>query len=402
MTAQQTILNTPAKNATRAGARVWILQPEVQHYRLPVFDGVQARGRADGAYEIAVFGGLDAKGECIGGGTREYVRSLPLQQGKILGVPTAWWPGFEQLLRHEKPDALVMLGNPRMRQCWTLPTLARSMGIPVIAWSKVHSYSRLAWISNVLKPRFFKRFDRVIVYGESARKELVALGIADSHIFVAQNTIDTRRIFTDADRITKRGEELRKGAGLTGRRLLLCIGRMDAEKRHQDLLDAWPRLKAIDPDLSLVIVSGGPLLEEIRAKARAIDPAGILVTGRVPEGDDYAWISTCDIGIYPGAVGLAINISLAFGKPTIIADERGSDSEILEHGATGWRYARGDLDGMIACVKNVIDDPPASRAVCDRARTLMRDTVTIDNMVSKIDSAIRVAVSMRTGKHPRP
>jgi glycosyltransferase involved in cell wall biosynthesis len=363
-----------------------------------VLDGVQAKGRADGAYEITVLGGLDAKGQCIGGGTREYVRSCPLVQGKKFGISTAGWPSFEELFRREKPDALVMLGNPRMRQCWTLPKLARSMGIPVVGWSKVHSYSRLAWASNLLKPRFFKRFDTMIVYGESARKELMGLGISGDHVFVAQNTIDTRRIFTDADRISARGRELRTQAGMDGKRIMLCIGRMDPEKRHQDLLDAWPRLREADPDLRLVIVSGGPMLDEIRAKAHALDPSGILVTGRVPEGDDYAWISTCDLGIYPGAVGLAINISLAFGKPTIIANEIGSDSEILEHGLTGWRYERGNLDAMITTIQSVLRDRASTEVICQRARALMRDTVTIDNMIAKIDSAVRLALSMRARK----
>jgi len=391
----QTIPNSSSSGSAFAPARVWFLQPEVHHYRLPVLDSVQARGRADDAYEITVLGGLDARGHCIGGGMREYVRSCPLVQSNKFGVSTARWPSFEGMFTQEKPDVLVMLGNPRIRQCWTLPKLARSMGVPVVGWSKVHSYSRLAWASNLIKPRFFNRFDTMIVYGESARKELMGFGISGDHVFVAQNTIDTRHIFTDADRISARGRELRKQAGMDGKRIMLCIGRMDPEKRHQDLLDAWPRLREADPDLRLVIVSGGPMLHEIRAKAHALDPTGILLTGRVPEGDDYAWISTCDLGIYPGAIGLAINISLAFGKPTIIANELGSDSEILEHGITGWRYKRGDLNAMVTTIQSVLRDRTATEVVCQRARALMRDRVTIDNMTAKIDSAVRLALSMR-------
>lgn len=399
MTASQSTSSiTPGTTAGRR-ARVWFLQPEVQHYRLAVFDGVSERGRADGSYDVTVFGGLDAKGQCIGGGTRPYIRECPLVHGKKFGIPNSGWPGFEDLLSRERPDALVMISNPRMGQCWTLPKLAHSLGIPVVGWSKVHSYSRFSWISGLLKPRLFSRFDAMIVYGESARKELVGLGYAADRVFVAQNTIDTRRIFTDAERISARGRELREQAGMNGKFVMLCIGRMDADKRHQDLLDAWPRLKAVHPDLCLVIVSGGPMLEEIREKARVIDPKSILVTGRVPEGDDYAWISTCDLGIYPGAVGLAINISLAFGKPTVIANESGSDTEILEDGVTGWRYPRGDLDAMVATVERVVRDPQASRVVCERARELMRDTVTIDNMVNKIDSAVRLALSARAVKN---
>src|SRR5262245_33638788 len=162
--------------------------------------------------------------------------------------------------------------------------------------------------------------------------------------------------------IRARGDELRRAAGLEGRKILLCIGRMDPEKRHGDLLEAWPRLRTLDPDLRLVMVAGGPLLETVRARAAAVDPERIVVTGRVPEGDDYAWVSACDMGVYPGAVGLAINISLAFGKPTLIADERGSDAEIVRHGVTGWRFRRGDLDALIAAVQRVLENPAEAAA----------------------------------------
>lgn len=402
MTVNHPTSHSDFRTPVACAARVWFLQPEVHHYRLAVFDGVGERGRADGAYEVTVFGGLDAKGQCVGGGIRPYIRDCALVQTRKFGVSMATWRGIEDLLSRERPNALVMTSNPRMVQCWRLPTLAHSLGIPVVGWSKVHSCSRFSWASEVLKPRFYSRFDAMIVYGESARKELVGLGYARDRVFVAQNTIDTRRIFADVARISARGRELRAMADLNGKFVVLCIGRMDADKRHHDLLDAWPRLKEIHEGIRLVIVSGGPMLDEIRARARGLDPSNILVTGRVPEGDDYAWISTCDLGIYPGAVGLAINISLAFGKPTVVADEPGSDTEILEHGATGWRYPKGNLEAMVATVQRVIRDPQASRVVCARAQQLMRDTVTIDNMVNNIDSAVRLALAVGAMKNKNP
>ena len=185
-------------------------------------------------------------------------------------------------------------------------------------------------LARFFKPLFYSHFDYAICYEESSRNELLSYGFPSDRVCVANNTIDTRRIFIDDDGIRSRGETLRRSAGLQGKKILLSIGRMYPEKRHEDLLDAWPQIAALDPDLCLLIVSDGPLLETIQSKARALDPNRIIITGRVPEGDDYAWTAACEVGIYPGAVGLAINVAMAFGKPTIIADERGADSEILE------------------------------------------------------------------------
>jgi glycosyltransferase involved in cell wall biosynthesis len=225
----------------------------------------------------------------------------------------------------------------------------------------------------------FGGFERIIAYGQLARSELVALGIADERIYVAQNTIDTGRIFAEAGLFAERAAALRQRHGLEDARVLLSIARFDPEKRLADLLAAWPALST-DPRLHLVLVGGGPLLEDIRSRAASLDPARIHVIGRAPVGEDYTWIAAADATIQCGAVGLAINQSMAFGTPTIIADEIGADTEILAHGETGWRYPRGDLDALARTVAAVFADPARTAGVNDAARTLLRDRVNIENM----------------------
>lgn len=379
--------------------KVWILQPDIHHYRTPVFDGVRERGLADGRFTLEVLGGMN-NGKAIGGEGRPYYRHVPRSVLRKFGILHFRWVDAPRLLQQERPAALVMEANIRNLTCWELLGMCRRMGIPTIGWSKVHSYSRVAPLMAIPKRIFYRKFDRMICYGQSSYDELVGLGFPGDRAIIANNTIDTRKIFTEGDALRARGQAIRQERGLVGKKVLLCIGRMDPDKRHQDLLDAWPKLAELDKDLVMVLISGGPLLDEVRAKAAAIDPHRIIVTGRVPEGDDYAWIATSDVCIYPGAVGLAINQSLAFGRPTLIADEIGADSEILV-GAdrpgdqTGWRYPRGDLGAMVAGVRTILAGGPAIESVCQRATALMRDTVTLDNMVGAIDRSIRLALAMR-------
>ncbi len=388
-----------SSGALAAVGKVWILQPDIHHYRTPVFDGVRERGHADRAYDLQVLGGMK-DGKAIGGAGRPYYREVTRTEIRPMGVILYKWPVAAGMLERERPAVLVMEANLRNLTCWTLLSKCRRLGIPVVGWSKVHSYSHTGAVMSAVKRRFYGKFDRMICYGESSKDELVAMGYPSDRAIIANNTIDTRKIFAEGDALRARGAAIRAERGLVGKKILLCIGRMDAEKRHQDLLDAWPRLLALDPTLVLVLISGGPLLEEIRAKAAAVDKERIIVTGRVPEGDDYAWIATCDISIYPGAVGLAINQSLAFGKPTLIANEIGADSEILignekPAAQTGWRYERGNLDAMVAGVREILTGGAAVDAVRDRAMVLMRDKVTLDNMVGAIDRSIRLALDLR-------
>ncbi len=397
-------LQTPANSTDTTprdarSARVWILQPTIEHYRTAIFDGLNERGAADGAYQIQVLGTLK-DGKAIGGSARPYFISctrIPFRIGPILFFKA---PEAVRLFNESKPDLLITEAHIRNVTVWKMASLCRKTGTPVIGWSKIHSYSKAAGFISPLKKLFYSKFDRMICYGDSSKAELVAMGYPADRAIVANNTIDTRKIFTQGDQLRARGEEIRKERNLVGKKILLCIGRMEIDKRHTDLLDAWPKLKALDENLVMVLISGGPMLDEIKSKAAALDPQRIIVTGRVPEGDDYAWIATSDVSVYPGAVGLAINQSLAFGKPTVIADEVGADSEILVGAAggdkqTGWRYERGNLDAMVSTIATILKGSEEVRRVGERGHVLMRDKVTLDNMIGAIDRSIRLGLALR-------
>ena len=103
----------------------------------------------------------------------------------------------------------------------------------------------------------------------------------------------------------------------------------------------------------------------------------------------HAWIAASDYTIQCGAVGLAINQSMAFGRATIVADEPGSDSQILVDGQTGFRFKKADLDDMARVVAGVVRDDARRAAVGAAARHLLDTDASIDNMTRVIDRCIR-------------
>src|SRR5262245_14661328 len=133
--------------------RVWILQPEIQHYRLAVWDELIRLGAADGAYALTVLGTLSKSGEAFGGGRRPYLVDCPLERVRYLGVGMSRWPGIGSLLHRDPPKLVIMDGNPRNTDCWWIPRACHAMGIPVIAWTKVHSHSSLAPLMKLVTRR---------------------------------------------------------------------------------------------------------------------------------------------------------------------------------------------------------------------------------------------------------
>jgi len=390
----------PAPPLAESPARVWIFQPRIEHYRLPVFDRLEELGR--GRYLVEVFGPL-VDGEAAGGGRRDYFRPSDYRRRRLFGLAVAQWAEMHRLIRAARPEVVIVNAHLRHLDCWTVPALCHRLGGVAVGWGKIRSFSGLPRpLLEFAKRQLFGRFDFLLAYGRTARRELLELGVPAERIHVAQNTVDTSRIFVDGARFAARGRELRAAHGLEGAMVLLCVARFDPEKRLDDLLAAWPALRALRPDLHLVLVGGGRLLEDVRSRAAEVDSARIVVTGRVPEGDDYAWIATADLTIQCGAVGLAINQSMAFAKPTIIADEHGVDTEILVHGHTGWRYPRGDRAALVATIDAVLADDAAAARITAAARTLMRDEVTIEAMANSIDACITRALALSIQRRGRP
>jgi len=409
--------------ATKKPAQVWMYQLVVHHYRLPVWDRVVELGGDD--YRLCVRGPLkdeqtapassdkpvnrrdlvaESAVEVDGSRRREYMRNTRSHYFKLAGIQFAKWPAAVEDITRDRPDLVIVNGNIRNLSSWRLPLLCRKLGIGIADWSKVHAHSYSTtppFLTRPIKRRFFRRFDVHIVYGQSSRDELIRLGVSPEFIHVAQNTLDTRDIFASPEKIASRALELKKLAGVADRRTIVCVGSMVSFKRQLDLVDAWPKLRAGHDDLVLVLVGGGPMLDEVRQRAGKVDSERIVVTGRVGEGDDHAWLAASDVAVVPGGAGLAINASLALEKPTVIADEFGSDAEIVRHDVTGWRYPTGDLEEMTRRIHVALAGGEHVRKVCQAGSRLMRDKVTLENMARAIDAAIRQALAINRERNRR-
>jgi phosphatidylinositol alpha-1,6-mannosyltransferase len=219
---------------------------------------------------------------------------------------------------------------------------------------------------------------------------LERIGIPSRSISVARNTIDTDRIFSEIqDGLwATRVRELKANQGLEGRRLVLFCSTMYPKKRHLDLVNAWPGIHAAHPDATLVLVGGGAMLEAVKARIAELDAEQIRVVGRVPEGEDYLWIGASDVSVMCGGLGLAIQQTLAFGRPMIVADEPGVDGELVRHGETGWRYPKGDVSALVEAVNSVLSDPEGSAVIARRGQDLVRNEVHVDGMVDGFLAAL--------------
>lgn len=391
-------LDRPRRSdAVAAGREIWIVQRYLAHYRLPVLDRLAERLRERGFILKVVFDPNRLEGPADP--TRPYCDTfVRLAERRPFGILCWTQPGLLEGIRSRRPAAVVVEGTPRILTNLRVPSVTRAAGGIPLLWSKGQTEDGTPGgaLSDLLRFRFANLFDGVICYGEEGKRELERIGIAGSRITIARNTIDTSRIFAELDLRESRAAELKRANGLEGRRIVLCCGTMYPKKRHLDLVEAWPSIRAAHPDAVLVMVGGGAMLDAVRNRVAEIGGEDIRILGRVPEGEDYRWIGACDVSVMCGGLGLAIQQTLAFGRPMVVADEPGVDGEIVRHGETGWRYPKGDVKALAALVSGVLADPAGSAAIARRGQDLVRDDVNIDGMVGGFVSALE-----RAGVLPR-
>ena len=371
-----------------SSGEIWIVQKCLAHYRIPVFDRLAERLREKGFTLKVVFDPNELEGPADA--NRPYCDPfIRVREFGFGGVSGSRMIGLLEKIKARRPAAVIVEGLPSTLTNLVLPHVIRRTGGVPLVWVKghlsegtpegyvSHRLRRLSW----LRRRFLEQFDGIICYGQAGREELERIGISPEKITIAQNTIDTARIFEQLPELEDVAKDFKVRHGLEGRRVVLSCGTMYRKKRQLDIVDAWSSIHAEHPDAMLVLVGGGEMFESIKARVTELGDDSIRLTGRVPEGDDYKWIGACDVSVMCGGLGLAIQQTLAFGRPMVVADEPGVDGEVVVNGETGWRYPRGDVSALAATVSAVLSDPARASEVAHKGQELIRNKVNIDTMV---------------------
>jgi len=371
---------------------VWIVQRCLAHYRIPVFDRLDTRLRERGCQLKVVFDPDRLEGNPDT--SRPYLSGTqPCIESRLLGVIRWSQPGLLECIRTERPVAVFVEGTPRMTASLRVPGTCRAIGAASFLWTKGHrELGRTGGPAiDLFRAAFAKRFSGIVCYAKSSRDDLIRIGVPAGRISVAPNAVDTTRVFERWAEFAAAAHDLVRREGLEGKRIILYCSTMYDKKRQGDLLDAWPALRDEFHDAVLVFVGGGEKLDEVRARAKMIDEKGIRVVGRVAEGVDYHWIGACAVSVMCGGLGLAIQQSLAFAKPMVVADEAGADGEIVEDGVTGWRYPRGDVAALASTIGGVLRDPLGATRIARQGQDRVKNEVNLDRMVDGFMSALENA-----------
>jgi len=214
---------------------------------------------------------------------------------------------------------------------------------------------------------FMSQCDMVDAPSAPVAAGLVAHGVASARVRVAPRGVDVALF-----RPERRNGFLRKGFGVNDEAVkLLFVGRVSREKNLPMLAGVFRELCATRPGAHLVVVGGGPYLDEMRAELSGY-PA--TFTGPLYGQDLAAAYASSDVFVFPSVrdtCGNAVLEALASGLPVVVTDQ-GGPQEHVQPGSTGLVVPGGDPRHFLRALTTLVDDPARLPAMRQAARDSVR------------------------------
>jgi len=159
--------------------------------------------------------------------------------------------------------------------------------------------------------------------------------------------------------------------------VVLAVGRLVEKKGFDDLIRAWPAVRAACPEARLVVVGEGPEGERLTGIARQLD-VGDSISWAGPEPQDRVrgWLSRARVLCLPCRVAADGNRD---GLPTVLIEAMAAGvpcvstkltgiPEIVRDGHEGCLVEPGDTSALTQAIVGLLRDPERCRAMGTHAR----------------------------------
>ncbi|RKN85275.1 glycosyltransferase family 4 protein [Paenibacillus ginsengarvi] len=315
-----------------------------------------------------------------------------------------------RLLKSDHPDLIQVENRPRnaryLKQKLPAAPVVLSlhstafMSPPHISPSALRLCLRAA-DAIVVNSQYLKT--RVVAQDESiAEKVVVSYPGVDMQRFVSRWT---------AEEQAKREEQLAR-LGLSGKKIVLYVGRFIPIKGVHHLVAVMPTIAALEPDAVLLLVGGAyygsnrltPYVRKLRRMARLASPH-IRFVPFVPHEQIPAWFRLADVAVVPSAeqeaFGLVNVEAMASGVP-VVATAAGGMKEIIEHGVSGLLADPARLpEQLVHHVCSVLSDEAYARSLGERGLVRVRDQFTWQHTAERLVELYR-SLGVRIGDAEAP
>jgi len=267
--------------------------------------------------------------------------------GEQLGM-IQW--GVGRYIRRERPDAIMIFGNPRYLSFWTTLLWGKLLRIPV----QVHGHGlykkrHIGTFYHSMMTLLLKLATSYICYAPVVRQSFLDHGFSEQKLSVAHNSLINHFPVQPQE---KRGDE----------RGILFIGRLRSGNNVPLLVRVIERLRRVDGlPLTLHVIGTGEETQSLQADTSNLP--WVVLHGEIYAHEQIREVSlNCFLGCYPGNAGLSVEHLMSLSLPVITHDDlpshQGPEPSFIRSGVGGLLYDHSTPEeSLYLAIKSLATDP---------------------------------------------
>ena len=312
-------------------------------------------------------------------GTRLSKRNL---LGRLLNLGTYYVLAVAASFRLDRPDVVVVETDP--------PLLGLLGALLKIRWGSRFVYycqdlypdiakatggvrnRALLWLLERANRVAYAQADAIVVLGHDMKRRVLDKGVAAGKIAVIPNWIDCEKIRSHGSNPTR--------SRFGDKFVVMYAGNFGLSQQLEVILAAAERLRA-DPRILFVMVGDGARKQWLQNEARSRGLGNFEILPHHPRETIGDFLAAADLHLVPlmaGAAGCLVPSKvygiLAAGRPFVAMMEDFAEVARLatEH-RVGFVTFPGDVDGLVATIRNALSDPGELKEMGRRARRLAEE-----------------------------
>ena len=319
---------------------------------------------------------------------------------------------LEQVARIEKPD-ILHAHSPVLNALAAL-RVGHKLGLPVVY--EVRAFWEDAAVdlgtatqgslryrtTRALETFALRRCDAITTICEGLREDMLKRGLSSDKIVVIPNAVD----LSEFEFRGGTDEALRARLGLEGKTVLGFIGSFYSYEGLDLLVRALSAMRAERPEITLLLVGGGPTEDAIKGLAaeQGVTEA-IRFVGRVPHGEVSNYYGLVDILVYPRHSQRLTELvtplkpleAMARGR-IVLASNVGGHRELIRDGETGFLFPADDTAALAKAALGILAHRSDWPRIRGQARRFVEEERTWATSVARYRETYARALGTRERK----
>jgi glycosyltransferase involved in cell wall biosynthesis len=299
-------------------------------------------------------------------------------------------------------DAVVVYMGYAYASFWIAAAIAKLKKTSFLFGTDAHALSprdRQSWktpLKKWLLPNIFNLADMVIVPSSGGVRLMHSLGIPEHRVQLTPYVVNNNWWSEQAQQVNRTLVRQQWEIPEDSPVVLFCA-KLQPWKRPHDVLQAFANANV--PGAYLVFAGEGPLREELKAKAKALEISErVRFLGFINQSQLPSVYRCADLFVLPSEhepFGVVVNEAMLCGCPVVVSDRVGARYDLVRHGETGFVFPCGNVDALAGIFREILPNSERLQQMGEAASKRM-DTWSPRESVESLVQAIERSLKKKT------